>query len=466
MSSIKSLLNRRRLLKFSLFASTVGLSWACSQNRVQSQQKKVLVLGAGIAGLAAARELQQNGFQVTVLEGRQRIGGRIYTDRTLGFPVDLGASWIHGITDNPIGNLAREWNIAIKPTDLDNILLYGNNGKLISERDVDSSYELYEKIIEQAEALAENAEKDLPLAAAIQQIFKSQFKSQTLTPQQTQLVQWWLNSELVIERGADLENLSAWWFDEGESFDGDDYIFPQGYDQIINGLAKNLEIQRQQKVMEITTSNSGVSVTTDRGNFTADAAIVTLPLGVLKSGNIKFSPPLPANKQAAINRLSMGVLNKVVLKFPQQFWPEEYHGFGYLSEGQADFGEFLNWSLYSEKPALIAFTGGSFARNIEQLSEEEISQRIMRILRQNYGQPIPEPESAIVTRWNQDPFTFGSYSYIPVGGDSSDRDLLAEPVNQRLFFAGEATSRDYPSTVHGAYLSGIREAKRLINRNM
>jgi monoamine oxidase len=458
-SSIKWLVNRRRFLQFSLFASTVGLSWACAENRVQSQQQKVLVIGAGIAGLAAAQELQKNGFQVTVLEGRDRIGGRIYTERTLGFPVDLGASWIHGITDNPIGNLAREWNIAIKPTDFDNILLYGSNGKVISDRDIDSSYELYEKIIERAEILAENSEKDLSLAAAIQQVLKSQ----TLKPQESQLVQWWLNSELIIDRGADLESLSAWWFDEGESFDGDDYIFPLGYDQIINGLAKNLNIQRQQKVVEINTSNSGVSVTTDRGNFTADAAIVTLPLGVLKSGTIKFFPALPEKKQAAINRLNMGLLNKVVLKFPQQFWPEDYHGFGYISEEKADFGELLNWGFYSQKPALMAFTGGSFARKIEQLSETQITDRIMRVLRRNYGERIPEPESAIVTRWNQDPFTFGSYSYIPVGGDSSDRDLLAEPVGDRLFFAGEATNRDYPSTVHGAYLSGIREAKRLIN---
>lgn len=462
MYSIKSLLNRRRFLQFSLFASTVGLSWACAENRVQSQQRKVLIIGAGIAGLAAAQELQQNGFKVTVLEGRDRIGGRIYTDRSLGFPVDLGASWIHGITDNPIGTLAREWNISIQPTDFDNILLYGSNGQLISDENIDSSYALFEKIGDRAESLAENSEKDLSLAAAIQQ----SLKSQTLTPQQTQLVQWWMNSELIIDRGADLENLSAWWFDEGESFDGDDYIFPQGYDQIINGLAKNIDIQRQQKVMEINTSNSGVSVTTNQGEFTGDVAIVTLPLGVLKSGTIKFSPPLPANKQAAINRLNMGVLNKVVLKFPQQFWPEDYHGFGYLSEGEADFGEFLNWSLYSEKPALMAFTGGSFAQKIEQLSEGEITDRIMRVLRRSYGNRIPEPESAIVTRWSQDPFTFGSYSYIPVGGDSSDRDLLAEPVGDRLFFAGEATDRDYPSTVHGAYLSGIREAKRLINRNM
>lgn len=369
---IKWLIKRRRFMQLALGA-TVGLSWACAENRVQSQQGKVLIIGAGIAGLAAAQKLQQHGFQVTVLEGRDRLGGRIYTDRSLGFPVDLGASWIHGITNNPIGNLARNWHIEIKPTDLDDILLYDSNGKLISNEDIDSSYALYEKIRTQAEALAEKSTTDLSLAAAMQQIFKEI----TLSAQQIQLVQWWLNSELIIERGADLASLSAWWFDEGESFPGDNYIFLQGYDQIIKELAKDLKIQLSQIVREINTSNSSVSVITEQGNFTADVAIVTLPLGVLKSGKVKFSPSLPADKQRAIRRLNMGVLNKVLLKFPRQFWPEAYHGFGYLSAAKADFGEFLNWSLYSGKPALMAFTGGSFAREIEQLSATQISDRIM-----------------------------------------------------------------------------------------
>jgi monoamine oxidase len=429
----------------------------------ESRSQKVLVIGAGIAGLAAAQKLQQNGFPVTVLEGRDRIGGRIYTDRSLGFPVDLGASWMHGITDNPIGILAQKGQISIVPTDWNRILVYDNNdnnGKLISDDDVDSSYYLYQEIRERAKSLAENSEQDLSFAAAVEQILASQ----TLTPQQSQLVRWWLNCELVLEIGADLESISSWWVDEGELLAGDDYLFPQGYDQIIGGLAKNLDIHLQQKVTEINYSNSGVSVTTDRGNFTADAAIVTLPLGVLQSGTIKFSPSLPPNKQAAINRLKMSSFNKIILKFSYQFWPEDYHGFDYLCEGQIDFfGEFLNLAIYSQQSALMAFTGGSFAEKIEQLSEAEIVERIMRVLRRSYGDRIPQPESVMITRWNQDPFTFGAYSYIPVGGDISDRDILAEPVGDRLFFAGEATDRDYASTVHGAYLSGIREAKRIIN---
>lgn len=150
---IKWLIKRRRFMQLALGASTVSLSWACAANRVQSQQQKVLIIGAGIAGLAAAKQLQQYGFQVTVLEGRDRLGGRIHTDRSLGFPVDLGASWIHGITNNPIENLARQWYIEIQPTDLDYILLYGSNGKLISNEDADSSYALYAKMRDRAEAL-------------------------------------------------------------------------------------------------------------------------------------------------------------------------------------------------------------------------------------------------------------------------------------------------------------------------
>lgn len=455
---VKWLLNRRRFFCLSLFASTLGLSVACVDHQAQSSSQKVLVIGAGIAGLAAARELQGQGFQVTVLEGRDRIGGRIHTSRTLGFPVDLGASWIHGITDNPIATLARKWQLPIVRTDFDNIILYNSQGNPI--RDFETRYAVYEQIRDRAASIAENSEEDLSIAEALQQVLATQ----TLTPQQAQLIEWGFNSEFVTEFGADLESLSSWYIDETEDLDGGDYLFPQGYDQIITGLANNLEIQLQQKVTEIRYSGSGVSVTTERGSFTADAAIVTLPLGVLKSGTIKFYPELPRNKQEAINRLSMGVLNKVVLKFSEQFWPQEYHALGYLHENNPDFSDFLNWSFYSQEPALIAFVGGSFARQIEQFSEEEIRERVLRVLGRSYGDRIPEPESMMVTRWSQDPFAFGSYSYIAVGGESGDRDILAEPLGDRLFFAGEATSRNYPSTVHGAYLSGIREAKRLLKR--
>lgn len=448
---------RRQFLQLSLLAAASSITWSCSQSVAKSSKANILIIGAGIAGLAAARQLKSSGFQVTVLEARNRIGGRIYTDRTLGLPIDLGASWIHGINKNPIGKLAADFKITIEKTNYDNIQVYGSNGKLINEQEIESSYSLYQKIIKQAKVMADKLDRDISVAEAIKRILSKE----NIALQQQNNLRWQLNSNIVVETGTDLENLSIWEWDEDEAFEGNDYLFPAGYDQIIQNLAKGINVKLQQKVSAIEYGNKGVLVKTDRGNFQADAAIITLPLGVLKSGNITFSPPLPQNKRVAIDRLNMGVLNKVVLKFPRVFWQQNYDMLGYVSGQPKDFSEFLNWRHYTPAPVLIALTGGSFARSLESISETEVGERVMKLLRKLYGNSVPNPESVLRTKWGADPFAFGSYSTVPVGSKGNDRPILAAPIGQRLFFAGEATSREYPSTVHGAFLSGIREADRI-----
>ena len=452
---------RRKFLQLSLAIAAFGLSWSCSREKSKSRGS-VLVIGAGVSGLAAARELRASGFEVTVLEGRDRIGGRIHTDRTLGWPIDLGASWIHGIEGNPITKLARDFNVPILPTDYDNIEIYGSDGSPLRETEIERLYAIYEKMGYRLFSLAEDLEEDISIAEAIRRIGIPK----KITPREINIVKWFLDSEIVVASGADLDRLSLWYADEGEAFGGDDYMFPNGYDQIIQGLARGIDIRLEHKVMEIEYGGDrgrAVSVKTNQGSFAADAAVVTLPLGVLKSGAVKFSPPLSEGKRAAIARLDMGVLNKVVLKFPQTFWPEELDGFGYIGQSQKDLSEFLNLSHYIQTPILIAFTGGSLARSLEDLSLEEIGDRAMKPLRRVYGNNIPDPLAVTRTRWNADPFSFGSYSYIPVGATAGDRSILAKPASGNLFFAGEATSAQYPATVHGAFLSGIREASRIKN---
>ena len=157
----------------------------------------------------------------------------------------------------------------------------------------------------------------------------------------------------------------------------------------------------------------------------------------------------------------MGVLNKVVVKFPQVFWEKSYDFLGYLSESSPNFTVFLNSNYYNSSPMLMALTGGSFARSLETMTQQQLTDKIMAILREMYGNSIPNPQEILVTRWSSDPYTLGSYSYIPPGTTAKERDSLASPVNNMLFFAGEATSRQYPATVHGAYLSGLREAQRI-----
>ena len=450
------LYKRRDFLQLSLFVGSAFAVLGC-QEIAKSSGANILVIGAGVAGLATARILKSKGFRVTVLEARNRIGGRILTDKSLGLPVDLGASWIHGINNNPIGKLARDSQIRILPTDYDNLQVYGNNGKLLGEKEIKSADSLYQRVMKQAKAMSENLDYDISVAEAVTRIANQE----KLTLQQQGILQWQLNSNILIENGTDLDKLSIWEWDEDEAFGGKDYLFPGGYDQIIQVLAKGIDVKLQQKVMAINYNDSGVLVKTDKGTFQADAILITLPLGVLKSENITFSPPLPSRKRAAINSLDMGVLNKVVLKFPKLFWSKDYDWIGYMSRMEKDFSEFLNLRRYSSAPVLIAFAGGSFARSLEGISEKEVVERVMKVLRRIYGNDIPNPDAVLRTKWASDPFTLGSYSTMPVGSKGSDRTILAEPVGKRLFFAGEATSQDYPATVHGAFLSGIREAERI-----
>ncbi len=453
----KPFYSRRRFLHLGLLTSALAISWSCSGEKAQSKMSSILVVGAGIAGLAAARDLQANGFKVTVLEGRNRLGGRIHTERSLGFPVDLGAAWIHGIKNNPIYQLAQDYQIALKPTNYENFLVYGANNKPVAETELEKGESLYTRILDRAKSQAENLDKDISIAEALQRLLKKE----NLTPQQEKLFKWFLNSEIVLESGADLEALSIWEWDEDDAFEGGDVLFPGGYDQIIQKLAKGLDIQLQQKVTAIEYGNNGVTVKSDRGTFQADAAVITLPLGVLKSGNVKFSPPLPKSKQAAVSRLAMGVLNKVVLKFPKIFWPIDCDGIGYLNLSEKELSYFLNFRHYTTAPVLIGLSAGNFGRSIEAISETEIVEKVMNRLRRVYGNGIPNPDAVVRTQWNSDPFSLGSYSYMPVGSTSPDRSVLAEPVAGRLFFAGEATSRQYPATTHGAFLSGIREGDRI-----
>lgn len=458
-------LGRRDVLKAGLGALACGIlgrsaAWADET----SQEADVLVLGAGIAGIAAAGALRSRGLRVIVLEGRDRIGGRIWTDRSLGGPVDLGAGWIYGFKGNPLAELAERYRVATVASDWENLDLYDSDGTRIPEKAFLESGTAFEKALNRAFEEADDSDGDVSLG----DLARREMARAGGDAQRQRLLDWQL-SMVESDYAEDLERLSAKLSALDDDLDGDELMVRSGYQAVPVGLAKGLDVRLGQRVNKVDSTGATIQVVTDKARFQARRVLVTLPLGVLQqkasaepgAGAVEFLPELPRAKRDAIDRLGMGTLNRVVLRFPRSFWPPERDGFGYASTKHGEFPVFLNLDRVNGIPALAMLAAGSPARGLEPLADGEIVSQTVGILRRLFGSAIPDPTGQIMTRWHSDPFARGSYSYAPLGAQRGDREQLAEPIGDRLFFAGEATHPTKSATVHGAYLTGLREADRI-----
>ena len=460
-------LQRRDFLKMafltSITALLTGCAWAETETSLpepDSNAEHILIVGAGMAGLAAAQKLRQAGLRVTILEGRDRIGGRVWTDRSWeGIPLDLGASWIHGVNGNPMTKLAEEVGVETARTDYDNHWIYDRFGNELDDVGYSELEEMAEGFTEYVEAVRDELDVDTGLQTAV----STAIAAEELDSEAIIKANYVVNATIEHEYAADSKNLSLFYFDAQGEYGGHDVLFPNGYGELADALAQGLAIELGQIVEQISYNDDGVTIRTNQGKFSGNRVIVTVPLGVLKKGVITFSPALPDWKMAAIRNLDMGVLNKTYLRFPTAFWDTEADLIGHISERKGEWTEFVNFYKYTEQPVLLGFNAGEYGRFIEDLPDEQIVAGMMQVLRTIYGENIPNPEAHVITRWLQDPFAYGSYSHTPPGGSPDDIDTLAEAVSETLFFAGEATHREHPSTVHGAFLSGERAAAEILD---
>ncbi len=297
---------------------------------------RIAVIGAGISGLSAAQVLANAGRDVVVYEARDRIGGRVWTDTRLGVPLDLGASWIHGVRNNPLTEIADARGLRRLPTG-DSYIIRGAGGR---EIDWDDAPEWHETV-----------------------------------------------TEIEHAAGADADdiNMSAYLFQD--DYDGGDVVFADGYRGILEGLTGAYQTRLSTPVAGVDYGPTGVTLRLAGGASVGFAAvIITLPLGVLKADRVAFNPPLPGDKRRAIDRLGMGVLDKLYLAFDDVFWDADRVWISTLGSGlpQGQFVQWLNLHAVFGEPMLMAFNAGSAARALSGLSDADMISRGMQALNTAY----------------------------------------------------------------------------------
>jgi monoamine oxidase len=419
--------------------------------------RHVLVLGAGMAGLGAARVLHDAGVRVTVIEARDRIGGRTHTSHLWpDLPVDLGASWIHGTRGNPVTALAKDLRLKLTPTDYKRSVTYDQTGQQVA---FIKAAKRALALVERAREKIDDADADMSLQSAIER--SKEWRQ--LSTRDRRIARLAINTRIEHEYSGDWSRLSAWHFDQGKDFPGDEAVVIPGFGPILSHLARGLDLRLAEPVTGIAPAAAGVEVRTLHGTHRADHAIVTLPLGVLQSGSIRFAEPLARKRQRAIDGLGMGLLNKCILRFDRAFWPDDIDWIDFLGPVETLWADWTSYLPATGQPLLVGFNAARMAEEVEGLDDADTTQSALEALRAMFGSAVPAPVGAQVSRWRQDPFALGSYSFKAVGSSRKDRKALFGPDWEgRLLFAGEATSADQPSTVHGALITGRLAAHTLL----
>lgn len=402
----------------------------------------VLIIGAGAAGLAAARALHDAGRPALVVEARGRLGGRLHTDRAHG-PVELGAEFIHG-------DRAATWDLVraagLRAAPWGEERLFARGGAIAPADDP-----LPPRVFALYQAVATYDGPDLSVEELLGRLAPADDPARTLA------LRWLANLE-----GADTALLSAAAYarERAASSNGEgNFHLLDGYDRVVDQLALGLDLRLDSPVEAVAWDEAGARLTLAGGEeLAARRVLVTAPLAVLRAGRIAFAPALPPEKRAAMGRIAMGHVTKLALWFDRQLWPD----FTVVSTD----GRIATWWPVESAatPTLMGYQGGRVALEVAAMGEAAAIEAGLAELTQLFGAEVRGAcLGGRLADWSRDPWSLGAYSYSPVDmGDA--REVLAAPVAGTLFFAGEATAAGgHIATVHGAIESGRRAAAEILS---
>ena len=436
-------INRRDTLKLSIASYLAAMTGRVDARDLSGT--KVIVIGAGVAGLAAAHQLQAQGAQVVVFEAGDYIGGRVRTDMSMGAPFEYGAGWIHGPSrNNPTQKLAKQINAPTFVTKDDSLEVFGPDGRPLT----DAEYQRLDRLYVELEKTLYSPRQ--PGHQTVQQALARTNPDILADP----FGRWMLSAFFEFSVGGGIGDISAANGFETRAFPGADVILTEGYDKIFAPLASGLDIRLNAPVSQINYDADGVTVAGER----ADYAICTASLGVLKSDQITFDPPLPNDVQDAIEHVGFGSVTKIALKFAEPFWAITTQYVGCMTQPDGRWNFWMNYRTFSDENILLGVSMGRYAPIADRMSKAAMTEDALDVLRSVWGSAVGTPQDVRTIHWSQDPHFLGAYSYPQAGGTIAQFETFEKPVGGRLFFAGEHTIFDYSGTTHGALMSGRRAA--------
>jgi monoamine oxidase len=404
----------------------------------------LVVVGAGAAGLGAARRAVDLGLSVQVLEARDRVGGRAWTEaRYFGFPIDIGCHWLHSAEENPWVPIAEELDF---PVSRENLTFRSWNGQRWLSEDENSEAEAAITAYFEAINVAGLAGRDVAVAE--------------VTPRDGP---WTHLCDAVLSWDTSVDAEKASTLDLARfRRTHDDWPQKDGLGALVARYGAGLPVTLEAPVTDIRWTNRGVVVETPKGTLKARAAVVTVPPSLLAAGIPRFHPLLPSDFMQACNDLPLGSCEKAFLGIDNGLLGVEPDTYAVLDSQTRRMAsvQFHPFGL----PLATVYFGGAYAREVAAAGSETIIATALDELAAVFGSDVRRRITrSIATGWDMDPWSRGAYS-AALPGRAFARDKLQEPLGERVWFAGEACSLESWATVHGALQTGWSAAERAAQR--
>ena len=423
-----------------------ALSMAAWPARAEASPR-VVIIGAGMAGLTAAHVFMQHRVPFVLVEARDRIGGRAFTDaKSLTVPFDQGCAYLHTPRINPLVAKAAGHGFTVSQNVVHPVIYFG--GESEGARGVKAFDSAYSEL---AHAVAATGAHGDDIAAG------------SLVNERgvwDRLAGFALGAE---QTGVGLSQLSTVdWYSQLNANSGHEGAVKEGLGSMVAAIGANIPVKLSTPVTRIDWRGPNVRVETGSGTIEAEHCLITVPLGVLRDGAINFTPTLPPAKQTAINGIGVGVVNKIALAFRPGALPPDRDTWLYQMRKDGSIADVLVRPFGNDMT--IHVTGGDFAREMELLSKADQITFALASISDIYGNDTAAAcTGGAVTRWARDPYSLGSLS-AALPGQARQRGELAKPVAERLYFAGEACAPAWASSLPGAFLSGRATARTIAER--